>query len=942
MPDIASLVLAVDSTQVKTGTAALDGLTAAGTRAEAATVGLGLGTKGAAAQATAMAAAAQASARATLDQAAGFKVATEAARVNTLAMRETLVVAREIARGNFTRVPGSLSLLAQGIGSQGGFGAYASAIAQQLGLIKQVQNAELAEAAAAAQSAAAGVEAAARRAGANILAADTEVALAEAQLRTAEGATAEAAAQARLAAANEGVAAAAAEAAIAENALAVAQGRAIEASGAAAAASKTILGTTSVVLLALGTIAGAVAIGIHNVKEEFRDDGSLTQFRDNLGLTHAEMLKLSDGVDKVGGKIKELGDVVPTTGDVIKGFFDTLAQSENTSGVWPKFKADAEAAASGAWKAWTVAADGITAAIWYAEDRAIIAWKNFPAAFSDIFVQAVNLAIDALNNLVKHGVSLLNDFIGFADKIPGVHIGEVGTPTIGRLTNANAGAAVRGSAAEAAAPTLAQEYSAAQKADDAFTRNFHNNVALRDIDRLAEEAAALKADRAPKKPKKANDHGLQESLAKLNADIKGQYALAEAYLVSDAAAQRAAALQKAEEDAISHKSKAGVFYELELQKAVASDIAQSAKQVASLRDETAARQRVNAMVAAGIVPAALANQQYQIELTLIKARADYENADTAHKAEALKVLNALTDAQKANNDAVAKGKALAEIASNDNEIEKMRLETSLLGASNRERAVALAQLEAIQKLNDLGVNDPVTRANYVNSEVNKALAGVQSPFQQWAKDIPQTADAINEALQKIEVNGFDNLASSITDVITGTKNLGQAFGDISRQIVSDILQMIIKMLIFRAISSIFGGGNFGQPAGWGNAPYGLAAGGVLSRGNIIPFATGGIFNSPTMFPMSGGRTGLMGEAGPEAVMPLARDNQGRLGVRAANSNGPQVVEIRLVTEPSDNAWAKVSDISVQTVKGAAPLIVKAAVNGATRTFTRQRIPGSRV
>ncbi len=165
MPDLASLVLAVDSTQVKTGTVALDGLTASGARAEAATVGLGRGFKGAGAEASAMAAAAQLSARAAVDQAAGFRVATDAARVNTLAMRESLVVAREISRGNFTRLPGSLTLLAQGIGSQGGIGNFASAMAQQLGLIKQVQNAELAEAAAATASAAAGAACGSQRSG---------------------------------------------------------------------------------------------------------------------------------------------------------------------------------------------------------------------------------------------------------------------------------------------------------------------------------------------------------------------------------------------------------------------------------------------------------------------------------------------------------------------------------------------------------------------------------------------------------------------------------------------------------------------------------------------------------------------------------------------------------------------------------------------------------
>lgn len=56
-------------------------------------------------------------------------------------------------------------------------------------------------------------------------------------------------------------------------------------------------------------------------------------------------------------------------------------------------------------------------------------------------------------------------------------------------------------------------------------------------------------------------------------------------------------------------------------------------------------------------------------------------------------------------------------------------------------------------------------------------------------------------------------------------------------------------------------------------------GGSFSQGRVTPFATGGVVSNPTYFPMRGG-TGLMGEAGPEAIMPLSRGANGKLGVRA--------------------------------------------------------------
>lgn len=61
-----------------------------------------------------------------------------------------------------------------------------------------------------------------------------------------------------------------------------------------------------------------------------------------------------------------------------------------------------------------------------------------------------------------------------------------------------------------------------------------------------------------------------------------------------------------------------------------------------------------------------------------------------------------------------------------------------------------------------------------------------------------------------------------------------------------------------------------------------ANGGVHSRGNVVPFANGGVVNGPTLFPMSGG-TGLMGEAGPEAIMPLKRGKDGKLGVAGGST-----------------------------------------------------------
>jgi phage-related minor tail protein len=68
----------------------------------------------------------------------------------------------------------------------------------------------------------------------------------------------------------------------------------------------------------------------------------------------------------------------------------------------------------------------------------------------------------------------------------------------------------------------------------------------------------------------------------------------------------------------------------------------------------------------------------------------------------------------------------------------------------------------------------------------------------------------------------------------------------------------------------------------------FAKGASFSQGQVMPFAKGGVVSSPTNFAMRGG-LGLMGEAGPEAIMPLARGADGRLGVQSSGGQAVTVV-----------------------------------------------------
>jgi hypothetical protein len=77
----------------------------------------------------------------------------------------------------------------------------------------------------------------------------------------------------------------------------------------------------------------------------------------------------------------------------------------------------------------------------------------------------------------------------------------------------------------------------------------------------------------------------------------------------------------------------------------------------------------------------------------------------------------------------------------------------------------------------------------------------------------------------------------------------------------------------------------------------FATGGVLDNGKVQAYAKGGLVNSPTIFPMANGM-GLMGEAGPEAILPLTRIG-GDLGVRTTGGGGPSNVNINFTVNTMD-------------------------------------------
>lgn len=140
---------------------------------------------------------------------------------------------------------------------------------------------------------------------------------------------------------------------------------------------------------------------------------------------------------------------------------------------------------------------------------------------------------------------------------------------------------------------------------------------------------------------------------------------------------------------------------------------------------------------------------------------------------------------------------------------------------------------------------------------------------------------------------------ALTRAFTGAALRGKDLSDTFRSVILSLSQRTLK-----SAASSFSGA-IGK--GLGSLLSGAmrnASGNAFSEGRVIPLARGGVVNSPSLFAMQGGNTGLMGEAGPEAILPLARGADGRLGVRAGEGAGRAVTINFNVTTPDAQGFRR--------------------------------------
>jgi phage-related minor tail protein len=138
-------------------------------------------------------------------------------------------------------------------------------------------------------------------------------------------------------------------------------------------------------------------------------------------------------------------------------------------------------------------------------------------------------------------------------------------------------------------------------------------------------------------------------------------------------------------------------------------------------------------------------------------------------------------------------------------------------------------------------------------------------------------------------------SSTMIGAFEGVAIKGKNLGDVLKQVALRLSDLVLKAAmkpleqgIGNVFSSLLSGGGFG-----------FAKGGAFQQGMPVPFASGGVISSPVSFPLANGRMGLAGERGAEAIMPLARGPDGRLGVAARGGSAPNVT-INVSTPDADS------------------------------------------
>ncbi|MDH0220265.1 phage tail tape measure protein, partial [Citrobacter freundii] len=198
------------------------------------------------------------------------------------------------------------------------------------------------------------------------------------------------------------------------------------------------------------------------------------------------------------------------------------------------------------------------------------------------------------------------------------------------------------------------------------------------------------------------------------------------------------------------------------------------------------------------------------------------------------------------------------------------------------------------KLDDAGYKKELAALRKYYAEEDKLRgdwkAGAVSGWNEYLDVATNTYDAVKNVASST-LTGLSNMLTEL--MTTGTASVKEFGKSMLKMILEITNQLIVAYTVQAAMGWISGGSKGGSTPGgsYANAAAGLtfnAKGGVYDSPGLSKYVNG-VYDSPQYFTFQGAskfaKGGVFGEAGPEAIMPLAKDSAGRLGVRAQGGGG---------------------------------------------------------
>jgi phage-related minor tail protein len=156
-------------------------------------------------------------------------------------------------------------------------------------------------------------------------------------------------------------------------------------------------------------------------------------------------------------------------------------------------------------------------------------------------------------------------------------------------------------------------------------------------------------------------------------------------------------------------------------------------------------------------------------------------------------------------------------------------------------------------------------------------------------------------------------ARAMTQAFSASVTGGKQFDDVLKSLALRISDLAVR-LAFKPLEKSLTSGISSLLSGLTGIGGSAATKVEGASGAIKPFAAGGVIGTPTYFPLLGGGVGLAGEAGPEAIMPLRRGADGRLGVAGSGGN---TINVQIATPDLDNFRRSESYITGQIARAVA-------------------------